>query len=92
MLANMPPAGYILDNHMRINRMTLFQAIAFLSVMSTTLCCAVFGLWLWCVQIFALHMLTLGIAVTGVTLERELRYRGASKVRPGSTNLSVEPH
>jgi hypothetical protein len=46
-----------------------FQIMVYLSLMWTTIFCAAFGIWIWYGQIFAFHMLILGIAITGMTFE-----------------------
>jgi hypothetical protein len=46
-----------------------FQIMVYLSLMWTTIFCAAFGIWIWYGQILAFHMLSLGIAVTGMTFE-----------------------
>ena len=46
-----------------------FQIMVYISIISTTIFCAAFGMWIWYVQTFAFHMLILGIVVTGMTLE-----------------------
>jgi len=46
--------------------------MVYLSLMWTTIFCAAFGIWIWYGQILAIHMLILGIAVTGMTFEMRI--------------------
>ena len=59
-----------------------FQIMVYLSLMWTTIFCAAFGIWIWYGQILAIHMLMLGIAVTGMTFEiADRARRRAMKIR-----------
>jgi hypothetical protein len=73
-----------------------FQIMVYLSLMWTTIFCAAFGIWIWYGQILALHMLTLGIAVTGMTFDISDRTRRRAmkiqSVRPSSQSvLALRP-
>ena len=51
-----------------------FQIMVYLSVMWTTIFCAVFGLWYWYEQLIIGHVLVvLGIVVTTITFSRAPR-------------------
>ena len=48
-----------------------FQIMVFLSMMWTTIFCAIAGAWIWYGELMAVHVLfALGFVVTGVTFHR----------------------
>ena len=74
-----------------------FQIMVYLSLMWTTIFCAAFGIWIWYGPILAVHMLFLGIAVTGMTFEIADRTRRRAmkieSVRPSSPSvLALRPN
>ena len=66
-----------------------FQIMVYLSLMWTTIFCAGFGIWIWYGPILAVHMLFLGIAVTGMTFEiADRTRRRAMKIESVSPKLA----